>query len=1122
MEKGLLRMKKIKSGWLILLLIMICGGCSTRTEKTEISGLTTNDKINPIGIKNEVYFSWKMISEEDGQKQTAYQIFVSDSSENLERQQYVWDSGKVDSDKSVAIPYEGLSLEAQQNYVWKVKVWDKEDKEFYSQKAYFELGKGEGVWENTKWIVVPQKREDLEEAKAKDNVWGNDVKQLQNDTYGNLNEVSYISYDFKMDNTETGFIWGAKEGAYGDYYLWSLQTTEGKVQLKILRKDGERTVEIKENVDLSFGTEEFLNKEHSVKIEIIGGKAFTFLDEQLVSEDVVIEDLEAGSIGFYVRRGEEKAWYDNICVKNSKGDILYRENFDKDESFVHKYILASFDYDAGFDGRNNNYEMNYLKEGENIFSPYYIKIENGWGRADSGIIVTGGGEVPNPMFRKTFNVEEGKALVSARLYAAALGSYDIYVNGTDINPYYMAPGQSVYSKEVYYRTYDVTEYLKDDENVLGIILGHGRYDRAKGAWGEQPALYAQLLLSYEDGSKQIIGTDESWSVCVDGPIRNEDLFSGEYYSAKFVQEDWTMEGFAESEDAGWKKAIIYTPEQELVLNPSPDGGVICVETLTPISVTEPVKGVYVYDFGRNFNGTCRLRLSGKEGDVVTMRYGEYLNTEMLQNKDDITGTIWTRNLCTADNTDYYVFGKEKEVTYSPTFSYRGFRYLQITGLDKALPLEAIEGMVISTDSTRTGYFECSDEYMNQLYEAIYRSQLSNYVDTPTDCPQRDERLGWTGDAQVFAYTGALNANTANFMYKYIDALRVSQTEEGAYQQIVPFVDKIGGANGWSDAGIILVWEMYQQYGNENVIKENLQAMCRYVDYLISTSDNFIRNFEGYNDHNSLSTMDLSCCNTAQCAYVSGLLTRMCEVVDEVELAKKYREIYGQYVSAWQTAYLEEDGSIGEWLQSEYVMALAYGLYPQELELAGAEKLKISIEGAGNQISTGYVTTPHILSVLCKYGYVDTAYRLIQQKGYPSWNYMLEQASSLTEGWNTLMINEAGEISINGSLNHVALGAVGQWFYTDVLGICRDETQPAYKHFYLEPKIGGNLTWAKGSYNSVYGKIESSWEVTNEGVNLRFVVPANTTATMTLPGTKYQEVELEAGVHEFFVSENDFS
>lgn len=1068
--------------YILILLASICivSACTPKSS-IQITDLTTNDKVNPLGIDENPYFSWKMQASENGQKQLAYQIMVSDTAEELDNGKYVWDSGKVLSDQSVAIPYEGAVLEAENDYFWKVKVWDKEEKEIVSETANFELGKLDNLWEDTQWITSP--------SLAKSSIYNEQLTYLVEDNDFTSEQadsamlVSEINYDFKMEQAETGFVWGAKESGYGEHYRWSFSASE-QVTMTISHMDDEKVL-TSEVVPLpEQDVTEFLTNEHHVRICIQDGKATTYVDDVLVSEDVAIADSNVGGVGLWVVRSDSKAWYDNILVQNQEGTILYQENFENQE---------------------------------NIFAPYYIKVEDGWGRADAGFIVTPGTEVPAPMFRKAFETIDGKKIESVRLYASALGIYDIYVNGTDVNPFYGAPGQSVYSEEVYYRTFDLTEYIKEGQNAIGIMLGHGRYDRAKGKWGDKLALCAQVVIQYQDGIKQIIGTDDTWSVCTDGPIRNDDLFTGEYYDANYEQKDWSCFAFDESKSGNWRKAECYTEPEGLVKRAMPDNGVKCIDVIKPVTVTEPVEGTYVYDFGQNFNGICKLQLTGNAGDTVRMRYAEYLNNEDLLRQDDEIGTIWTRNLDTADNTDYYTFKEDGTSIYAPTLSYRGFRYLQITGIETPPALEEVEGMLLATDNTRTGYFECSDENMNRLYDAIYVSQLSNYVDIPTDCPQRDERLGWTGDTQVFAYTGSLNAYTVNFMYKYIDALRVSQNEDGSYLQIVPFVDKIGGANGWSDAGIIIVWEMYQQYGNKQVIIENLSAMCKYMDYLVGTSNQFIREQKNYNDHNALSYMEDACCNTAQCTYVARLLAEMCDIVGEKELCEKYTDIYEKYLAAWRTNFLREDGSIGNWLQSEYAIALAYGLYPKELEQVGAEKLKISIEASGYHIATGYITTPHILSMLCKYGYAETAYKVIQQIGYSSWNFMLEQGvGTLTEGWNTIFVNEDGSIRINGSLNHVALGAVGQWFYTDVLGIRRDEEQPAYKHFYLEPQVGGGLTYAKGSYDSIYGKIESAWEVTEEGIEFHFVIPANTSATVTLPGGEYQGMELGSGVYDFII------
>lgn len=1058
-----------------------------KENETKIVEMTTNDRTDPLGIDENLYFSWKMDSSIQGQKQTAYQIIVSGN--GFFDKSMVWDSGKIISDKSVAIFYEGDNLVTGGEYKWQVKVWDKDGEELISSPAYFEMGKLEKEWEYGKWIKASLREENYK-------TWRNNqsfsLKRSKDDKKSLFLEeqkkrfdetVGEITYEFSMEDTHTGFLWSADNSQYGTYYKWSFEASSEGVWLGISYMKGEEKLKEDRKLLEGLDTGSFLEQKHNVRIVVKGDKADTFLDGILVSEDIVIMQNYVGGIGFWVTRGEYHAWYDNVRVMNDKGEVVYQEDF----------------------------------EGEkNIFHPYYVRIEEGKARTDAGYLMVPGMERPAPMFRKEFETKNGKKVISARAYITALGIYDFYLNGEDVNDYYAAPGQSVYSKEVYYRTYNVTENIKEGKNVLGILLGHGRYDRAKGSWGEDISLCMELVILYEDGTKQVIGTDESWSVNNNGPIRKDDFYHGELYDAFYENKEWMMPGFQENKDE-WQKAVFLSLEREPIKKAAPDNGIVCVDIITPISFSEPEKGVFVYDFGKNINGICQLTMKGHENDVATMRYAELLNQENLNRKDGSHGTIWTRNLGTSENTDYYIFNKSGEVTYQPTLIYRGFRYLQLTGIEEAPPVEQVKAFILATDNEKTGSFECSDEEMNRLYEAIYLSQLNNYVDIPTDCPQRDERLGWAGDAQVYARTGSFNSYTANFIYKYIDILRASRNEKGAYPHIAPFWEYTDAANGWSDAGIILVWEMYQQYGNKKIIEENLSAMCRYMDHLVETSDNYIRNGKGYNDHNAASYMDDACCNTAQCTYVADLLTKMCQAVGEDELEEKYKEIYHNYLKAFRDTFLMEDGSIGQWLPSEYVMALAYGLYPEELAQAGAEKLNISLQAGEYKATTGYLTTPHILSVLCKYGFVEEAYTLIQQKEFPSWNYMVEKGNgTLMEGWYAFSEDEKGKITINGSLNHLALGAVGQWFYTDVLGIKRDENNPSYKHFYLEPQIGGGLTFARGSYNSIYGKIESSWEVKKEGTVFSFVIPPNTTATVTLPGGEVEGLLLEPGKYEFVV------
>lgn len=1032
-----------------------------------LNELTVNYRRNPIGIETKPVFSWKMEDETEGQRQTAYRIVVADSKEALELKQYIWDSGEIESDCSVAIPYEGDALQPESRYFWTVYVRDKDGKliEAWGDDTFFETGILDNDWNGAQWICLEAETKTQYSAASED-----------------TNYV--ISYNFKMETSNSGLIWGADTNCYGEYYLWAFDTRGAAVEFVSSLMKYETVLSEHRYVldDIGMTKEDFVEKEHSVKIEVNGTHVTTWLDEVKIAEEELSVPKEIGLTGFWTDRGALYAYYDNFLVVDGEGKEIYWEDFESSE--------------------------------QTIFTPFYIKTVDGWLEASSGILMVPGGEEPAPMFRKDFQAENEKVIASARLYISALGICEAYINGKTVSDEYFAPGASHYGTEVYYRTYDVTELLQAGSNTLGIVLGHGRYNRAKADCGDKLALCEKLVIRYEDGSIQTVVSDDTWSVFGDGPVRRDDLFWGEYYDANREVDNWNLPGF---QDEDWQNASVYPEMSELKKTAAENEPVLAVEELTYISVTEPEEGCFVYDFGQNFNGVCRISVHGEAGEVITLRFAETLNEEMMSCRDDAVGKIWTQNLYTAQNTDYYVLkGGEKE-TFSPQFVCRGFRYVQITGLDEALSEDDITAVVLSTGNERTGQFTCSDEKVNELYNNIYWTQLSNYVDVPTDCPQRDERLAWAGDAQVFALTGSYNANIYTFMDKFLDALRAGQKENGCVQDIA-FIDYTwGGSNGWADAIIIITWTLYQQYGNVEIIEKNYDAMCAYMDYLVATSENFVRETKGYRDHNAISGSEDDVVNTAQCAYVAKLLSKMSSIIGQAENSEKYDKVFESYRKAWQDNYLNEDGSIGEWYPSDYTLGLAFGLYPEELEATGAEKLNIAVTAQDFHVSTGYVSTPFLLPVLCKYGYTDAAYQLLMQDSAPSWNAMFAHGgTTITEGWNTYLEDEDGSYHINGSLNHYGLGSVGAWFYTDILGIKRDEMSPAFKHFILEPRPGGGLTYASGSYESMYGTIESSWYVEGDEIVFQFTIPANTSATVILPEEEYEEMELEAGKYEFRV------
>lgn len=1067
---------------IVFIFVLFTQGCrnAERTADTKavcrITQLTVNYEKNPIGIEQAPLFGWCMESETAGQCQTAYRIVVSERAGYTENKAYVWDSGRVESGISVAVPYGGETLKSETEYVWKVYVWDKDGNQLESsEEARFETGLSGDEWSGACWIGIREP----EPADSDENVHYR------------------AAYDVKLGRTYSGFCWGMDTNQYGEYLRCTFNTLGNDVVLTVSEFSDEEndsySVVLNQVFPDEFGdVETFCNGEHHMVLEVEGSSVCVDVDGVRVMETHVRKGRDVENVGFWTERGKYYAFYDNIHIVDLTDEkIVWEEDFHSGES--------------------------------NIFSPHYVRVVDGWCEASSGFILTPGVEEPAPMLRRSFVSASDTRVLSARLYATALGDYRIYFNGRDICGEYLTPGRSIYDRETFYRTYDITEFVKAEnaeENVIGVILGHGRYDKSNADWGDQIAFQAKLVIQYEDGKCQTIVTDTEWQVYDDGPVRNDDMYLGEYYDATREQAGWLDGNYAAEH---WRSADLFPEYDVLSKRAAETTAVKQIDTLMPVSVSEPVQGAYVYDFGQNFNGNCQIILrdtENKEGQVITIRYAEALNHENLSGCDDEVGTIFTENLYTADNTDYYVLSGSGEEIYTPSLVCRGFRYVQISGTDEAIPVEDVSGLVISSDNQRTGSFVCSDEKINKLYNSIYWTQLSNYLDVPTDCPQRDERFGWAGDAQVFARTASYNSNVHSYLKKYVEMLIGCQDENGAFPEIVPDANADSGANGWSDAGIIMVWELYQQYGDTELIRRNLDAMCKYMDYLVDTSEGFIRTKQGYSDHNAVSMLDNEIANTAQCAYAAKLLSKMSADIGEEAIADRYDMVFNQYKKAWQDQYINADGSIDCWLQSAYTLGLAYDLYPQELKAKGAACLNNAVAENAYHLNTGYIATQFLLPVLCEYGYVDTAYRILQQDTYPSWNDMLSRdQTTLTESWFTCLETDDGMYTVNGSMNHLGLGSVGQWFYSDILGIRRDEKNPGYKHFYLEPQIGGGLQYVSGSYESVYGTIESSWQVEGNEIVFQFVIPANTTASVTLPDEQYQNMELVSGRYEYRVDLN---
>lgn len=700
---------------------------------------------------------------------------------------------------------------------------------------------------------------------------------------------------------------------------------------------------------------------------------------------------------------------------------------------------------------------------------------------------------PVPYLRRTFDVD--KPVASARIYSTALGVYELRLNGAKVGDDVLAPGWTDYSVRTQYQTYDVTDQLRQGDNALGAMLGLGWYAghaayAGPHVYGETPALLAQLEITYADGTTQRVVSDESWKVA-QGPIRSADLLMGEHHDARLDAEGWDRPGF---DDVTWAPVGVAGSATSA-------GAALVAQTDPPVQVlgelparerTEPRAGTYIFDLGQNFAGVARLKVSGPAGTTVTLRFGEELNPD---------GSLYVANLRGAKATDSYTLGGGGEEVWEPRFTFHGFRYVEVTGYPGVPELDAITGVVLGSAIPDAGTFTSSDAELNQLQSNIRWGQRSNFLSVPTDCPQRDERAGWTGDAQIFARTAAFNADVSGFFTKWLRDLNDNQTAGGAYHDVAPHVSGPGaGTSGWGDAGVVVPWQLYQAYGDTAVIDEHWDGMTAWISYLQANSSGLIRPAAGYGDWlniNDHTPLDLI--GTAYFASSTRLVARMAEATGRTAEAAQYHQLADDITTAFRAAYVRDEGRIHGDSQTAYVLGLSMDLVPEHLRANAAARLVELIEARGGHLSTGFLGARDLMPVLTEAGYTDVAYGLLNERDFPSWRYMIERgATTMWEHWGSIKPDGSFQDPAMNSFNHYAYGAVGEWLYRYIAGIEIDESRPGYRHSIIQPHPGGGLTSARSTYESDYGTVASGWRIDGDRLLVDVTVPANTTATLHLP------------------------
>jgi alpha-L-rhamnosidase len=718
------------------------------------------------------------------------------------------------------------------------------------------------------------------------------------------------------------------------------------------------------------------------------------------------------------------------------------------------------------------------------------------------------GSKPSQFFRKEFSTS--KKIESARVYVSALGLYELYLNGEKVGDELFTPGWTSYNKRIQYQTYDVTQMLQK-ENTLGAILGDGWYRgnigfrNQRNYYGDKLALIAQLQVNYTDGTSEIIGTDESWKATT-GPIIFSDIYNGETYDARLEMPGWETTSF---DDTNWGAAAKLNHPKNILI--APQGvPVKAVEEISPIEIITTPNGETVFDMGQNMVGWVRLKVQGNRGDAVTLKFAEVLDKD---------GNFYIENLRAAKATDVYILKGNGEEIYEPRFTFHGFRFVKIEGYPGTPGLDDITGVVIYSDMEPTGTFVCSDSLINQLQHNIQWGQKGNFLDVPTDCPQRDERLGWTGDAQVFAPTAAFNFNVAPFYTKWMKDVAADQGPDGKVNHVVPDVlNGAGGSTAWADAAIIVPWQTYLAYGDKRILEEQYSSMKAWVEYMKNRAgeDYLWIGDTHYGDWLAFATTrsdypgattEKDLIATAYFSYSSGLLAKIAEILGKSGDAEKYSELSGKVKNAFINEFVTPGGRLVSHTQTAYALALAFNLLPENLVPKAAEYLAGDVDKF-KHLTTGFVGTPLLCKTLSNHGYEDLAFMLLNRKDYPSWLYPVTQgATTIWERWDGQKPDGTFQSAGMNSFNHYAYGAIGEWLYNYVAGIQIDPENPGYKHFFLAPHPGGGLTHAKAVYKSMYGEIKSDWKTEGNQMVYDVTIPANTTATVTLPSASPEKVLL---------------
>ena len=722
---------------------------------------------------------------------------------------------------------------------------------------------------------------------------------------------------------------------------------------------------------------------------------------------------------------------------------------------------------------------------------------------------------PCPMLRKEFYLVARP--VKARVYMTCHGVYELSINGRRVSDHLFSPGWTAYQKRLQYQTYDVTDWISPGANCIGVILGDGWYrgrlrqGSRRNLYGQRLALLFQMELEDRSGAHTWIVSDESWRAAT-GPIVSSDFYNGEVYDSRLERPGWNEPGY---DDSDWTAVTVNDlGKDRLVSQMGPP--VRPIEQISPKAITHCPSGNIIVDMGQNMVGWLRIKVDGPAGQEIRLRFAEVL---------DPNGQLYTANLRSARQTDLFICSGQGQQVWQPHFTFHGFRYVEIQGWPGSLGTSDLIGIVIHSDTPRTGWFVCSDPLINRLQENIWWGQRGNSVDIPSDCPQRDERLGWTGDAQVFCRTACFNADMSRFYAKWLADLAAEQLEDGAVPHVVPDTYRLSGstgraaAAGWADAAVIIPWTVYLCYGDKQILERQYPSMKAWVEYMIrrAGADHLYNEDQTFGDWLAFSSQqpdypgastEKELISQAFFAHSTDILGCAAKVLGRQEDAARYAKELGHVKDAFVREFLSLNGRLTSNTQTAYAIALAFGLIPERLVPGAAERLAADVDRFGHQ-TTGFLGSAWLCHALSSNGYVEHAYRILTRKDYPSWLYPLTRgATTMWERWDGIRPDGSFQDPSMNSFNHYAYGAIGSWLYQVMAGIDADSDCPGYKHVLLRPHPGGGLRYAEARLDCLYGQIRSGWRIEPDGsMSVVVQVPCNTTATLRLPNARLQQVRL---------------